>query len=196
MEQLKEGQEVIFTIKDTDYIYEITQDERGKYIVIEQGKNNGEPWPTISLEQLPTQGTANEKVQIKVTATVQETKKTKKVEKVINKTTGEEKGYVSGGIIFEVEENGTYEFEAVADNGKTRRAKITINVESGEIIKISAEPTTPRNTDKIEEQNGIETGPIKVSITFGNINLSNTDKYQYRIGKEGSWQTATEKNEQ
>lgn len=188
------GENAFNVITDKDCIYEITQDENGKYIVIEQGKNNGEPWPTISLEQLPTQGNADEKVQIKVIASVVETSKTKKVDKVINNTTGEEKKYASGGIIFEVSQNGTYEFEAVADNGKTRRAKITINVESGDIIKISAEPTTPRNTDKTEAQNGIETGPIKVSITFGNINLSNTDKYQYRIGKEGSWQTATEKN--
>lgn len=183
-----------YVVIDSNYIYEITQTEDGKFDITGGGKDNGEPWPTISLEQLPTQGTAGEKIQIKVVASVKETSKTKKVEKVINQTTKEEKEYVSGGIIFEVEQNGTYEFEAVADNGKTRKAKIIVNIESGEIIKISAQPTTPRNTVKTEMQNGVETGPIKVSITFGNINLSNNDKYQYKIGKDGTWQTSAEKN--
>lgn len=183
-----------YIVIDNNCVYEITQTEEGKFEITGQGKDNGEPWPTISLEQLPTQGNANEKVRIKVTASVVQTKKTKKVEKIVNNTTKEEKEYVSGGVIFEVEENGTYEFEAIADNGKTRKAKITVNVESGEIIRILAEPTTPRNTIKAGTQNGIETGPIKVKITFGNINLNNSDKYQYKIGKDGEWQIATEKN--
>ena len=179
-----------------NFVYEITSTQDGKFDITGQGKDNGEPWPTISLEQLPAQGNIDEKIQIKVIATVEETSVTKKVQKVINNTTGEENEYVSGGIIFEVVGNGTYEFEAIADNGKTRKAKITVNVENGETIQISAEPTTPRNTIKTEMQNDVETGPIKVNITFGNINLENDDKYQYRIGKDGIWQTTTQKNVQ
>ena len=77
-----------------NFVYEITSTQDGKFDITGQGKDNGEPWPTISLEQLPTQGNIDEKIQIKVIATVEETSVTKKVQKVINNTTGEEKEYV------------------------------------------------------------------------------------------------------
>lgn len=94
-------------------------------------------------------------------------------------------------MIFELTDNGEYTFKATTNKGKTKLVKINVNVVSGGIIGITVQPTTPRNTIQEGTQNGVATGPIVVSISYGEINLTNTDRYQYRIGRDGTWQVAS-----
>lgn len=60
-----ENKGVIRIITTDGYIYEVTMEEEKNYTV-SQGKDDGEPYPTISLEVLPLQGMKNEKIQIKI----------------------------------------------------------------------------------------------------------------------------------
>ena len=186
----KESDDTVRIISTDRIIVDIKFTPFDGFELIEQGLDDGEPYPTISVEQIPMEGTAGEKIKIKVTASVETTKETTGITTIENVTTGESKDYVEGGVIFEVTTNGEYTFKAITNKGKTKIAKININVVSGGIIGIEIQPTTPRNTQKEGSQNGVETGPIAVNITYGEIDLSNSDRYQYRIGKEGSWQNA------
>lgn len=187
----KESEDKVRVISTDRIIVDIVFTPFNEFEVIGQGQDDGEPYPTISLEQLPTEGTAGETIKIKVTAEVEVIKETTGVTTIENVTTGEEKEYTEGGVIFEVTNNGEYTFKAITNKGKTALAKININIASGGVIDIGIEPTTPRNTQNVGSKNGIATGPIEVSIQYGEIDLSNSDRYQYRIGKEGSWQTAS-----
>ena len=59
-----------------------------------------------------------------------------------------------------------------------------------EDINIKADVTTQRNTSFSGDNNGVEAGPITVTISYGDVTLANQDKYQYKIGIEGEWKTA------
>ena len=186
----KESDDTVRIISTDSVIIDIKVTSNGGYELISQGVDDGEPYPTMTIEQLPTEGIAGEKIKIKVTASVEQTKETTGITTIENVTTGETKDYTEGGVIFEVLTNGEYTFKATTNKGKTKTAKINVNIAEGGAIGITIEPTTPRNTTKTETQNGIETGPIKVNISYGKIELTNTDKYQYRIGTKGEWQTS------
>lgn len=164
--------------------------ENGNFTLESQGKDDGEPYPTIKLEQLPGEGLPGETIKIKVTATVNATGKTTGIQTVENMTTGESKPYEEGGVIFEVSQNGEYIFKATTNVGKSQKAKIVINVSTGGPINISIVPTTPRNTIKEGTKNQIATGPITVNIRWGETNIARNDKFQYRIGTEGGWQVS------
>lgn len=186
----KESDDTVRIISTDSVIIDIKFTPDGGYELISQGVDDGEPYPTMTIEQLPTEGIAGEKIKIKVTASVEQTKETTGITTIENVTTGEAKDYTEGGVIFEVLTNGEYTFKATTNKGKTKTAKINVNIAEGGVIGITIEPTTPRNTTKTGTQNGIEAGPIKVSINYGEIELTNADKYQYRIGTEGEWQTS------
>lgn len=186
----KESEDIVRIISTDSVIVDIKFTPHDGYELIDQGLDDGEPYPTMTLEQLPTEGIAGEKIKIKVTASVEQTKETTGITTIENVTTGETKDYTEGGVVFEVLTNGEYTFKATTNKGKTKTAKINVNIAEAGVIGITIEPTTPRNTTKTGTQNGIEAGPIKVSISYGEIELTNEDKYQYRIGTEGEWQTS------
>ena len=186
----KESEDTVRIISTDRIIVDIEFTPFNGFEMIEQGLDDGEPYPNIQVEQLPTEGVAGEKIKIKVTASVEVRGETTGIATVENVTTGDTKEYTEGGVIFEVTDNGEYTFKATTNKGKTKLAKINIHIATGGVIGITIQPTTPRNTIKEGNQNGVATGPITVSISYGEIELSNRDKYQYRIGKEGSWQTA------
>lgn len=162
--------------------------ENESFVIEEQGKDDGEPYPTIKLTQLPGEGEIGETIQIKVEASVKTTDKTTKIETVENVTTGESKEYIEGGVIFEVTTNGEYVFKATTNMGKSIIEKIEVNVSTGGPIDIGIEPTTPRNTLKEGSQNQVATGPITVNIIYGKTFINREDKYQYKIGEKGDWQ--------
>ena len=178
---LEENQ--IKVITQDKYIIIAKIEENGKITYLPIEKDDGEPYPSLELEVLPLEGTENEKIKIKVIATVEKIGKTKKVEEIILENTGERKKYIEDGVIFEVEEDGIYKFKAITDQGKNRSKKIEIISK----ITINAEPKTSRNTESAGTQNGVETGPITVTITYGKNNYTK----QYKVGNE-NWQTATE----
>ena len=187
----KESEDTVRIISTDRIIVDIKFTPFNGFEMIEQGLDDGEPYPTITIEQIPMEGIAGETIKIKVTASVQTTGETTGITTVENVTTGESKEYTEGGVIFEVTTNGEYTFKATTNKGKTKLGKININVVDGGVIEISIDPTTPRNTTKVGTQNGVATGPIKATINYGEIELTNSDRYQYRIGTEGSWQTAS-----
>ncbi len=187
---VKEESDSKLQVTTTDgYLFLVTWSNEN-YIVESQGKDDGEPYPTISLEQLPTSGVPGEVIKIKVTATVNRGGNTKGIQTVENMTTGESKQYEEGGVIFEVSQNGEYIFKATTNAGKSKTSKILVNVSTGGPINISIVPTTPRNTIKEGSQNQIATGPIDVNIRWGETNIERNDKFQYRIGTQGEWQTS------
>ena len=173
------------------YIIVVEIDEDGTVKIIEEGPDDGEPYPSITLTQLPLEGTENEKIKIKVEAEVEKTSKTKKVTTVRivkPERMKQEKEYTEGGVIFEVTENGVYTFEAETNMGKTKRKTIEINISKPESdIEITSEPTTPRNTESTGTQNGIAKGPINVEIKYGN----NSYIKQYRKETDENWTTVT-----
>ena len=173
------------------YIIVVEIDEDGTVKIIEEGPDDGEPYPSITLTQLPLEGTENEKIKIKVEAEVEKTSKTKKVTTVRivkPERMKQEKEYTEGGVIFEVTENGVYTFEAETNMGKTKRKTIEINISKPESdIEITSEPTTPRNTESTGTQNGIEKGPINVEIKYGD----NSYIKQYRKETDESWTTVS-----
>ena len=186
----EESEDTVRIITDEFFVFDV-KIEGYDYQIIEQGRDDGEPYPTIQAEQMPMQGTAGEKIKVKVTASVEIKGETTGIDNIENVTTGEIKGYEEGGVIFELTDNGEYTFKATTNKGKTKLVKINVNVVSGGIIGITVQPTTPRNTIQEGTQNGVATGPIVVSISYGEINLTNTDRYQYRIGRDGTWQVAS-----
>lgn len=174
------------TTKD-GYLFSITLDNEN-FILESQGKDDGEPYPTLTLEQLPASGLPGEVIRIKATATVNKGENTTGIQTVENMTTGESKAYTEGGVIFEVNQNGEYIFKATTNVGKSKTSKILVNVSTGGPINISIVPTTPRNTINEGSQNQVATGPIDVNIRWGETNIERDDKFQYRIGTQGEWQ--------
>ena len=173
------------------YIIVVEIDEDGTVKIIEEGPDDGEPYPSITLTQLPLEGTENEKIKIKVEAEVEKTSKTKKVTTVRivkPERMKQEKEYTEGGVIFEVTENGVYTFEAETNMGKTKRKTIEINISKPESdIEITSEPTTPRNTESTGTQNGIAKGPINVEIKYGDSSFEK----QYKKETDENWTTVT-----
>ena len=150
---------------------------------------DGEPYPKIKLEQLPLEGNEDEKVKIKVNASVEKKGKTKKIEKIElikEGTVLTERTYDNLEVedIFEIETNGIYTFKATTDQAKSRSKKIEINIEETDsTIEIDHDIKTPRNTTEIGSKNGIETGPIQVTIKYE----ENGFKRQYKKETDEEW---------
>jgi len=79
--------------------------------------------------------------------------------------------------------NGMYFITATDGNGiMTAYTVMVVNIITMDPIKVSVDPGTPRNTTKTGTQNGVDTGPITVTLKYGEAAiLKNTDKYQYQI---------------
>ena len=150
---------------------------------------DGEPYPKIKLEQLPLEGNEDEKVKMKVNASVEKKGKTKKIEKIElikEGTVLTERTYDNLEVedIFEIETNGIYTFKATTDQAKSRSKKIEINIEETDsTIEIDHDIKTPRNTTEIGSKNGIETGPIQVTIKYE----ENGFKRQYKKETDEEW---------
>lgn len=69
------------------------------------------------------------------------------------------------------------------------RPSLYISMDTDDIT-ITPDVITPRNTTFTGDNNGVEAGPITVTITYGESDLVNNDKYQYKIGTEGEWKTS------
>ena len=173
------------------YVIVVEIDEDGTVRIIEEGLDDGEPYPSLILTQLPLEGTEKENIKIKAEAEVTKTSKTKKVTivRIVKpESMKQEKEYLEGGVIFEVTENRVYTFEAETNMGKIKKKTIEINIAKPESdIEITSEPITPRNTKETGTQNGIAKGPIAVNITYGD----NSFEKQYKIGTNGSWTNVT-----
>ena len=169
------------------YVIVVEIDEDGTVKIIEEGPDDGEPYPSLKLTQEPYNEDDGDTIRIKVEAEVEKTSKTKKVTTVRivkPERMKQEKEYTEGGVIFEVTENGVYTFEAETNMGKTKRKTIEINISKPESdIEITSEPTTPRNTESTGTQNGIAKGPINVEIKYGD----NSYIKQYRKETDESW---------
>lgn len=86
--------------------------------------------------------------------------------------------------IFEIETNGIYIFKATTDKAKSRSKKIEINIEgTNSTIEIDQDIKTPRNTIEAGIKNGIETGPIIVTIKYEENGL----KKQYKKENDEEW---------
>ena len=191
VENIEEDQIKVIT-KDK-YIIIAKIGEDGSVEIVAEGKDDGEPYPSLTLTQEPYNEDDGEIIKIKVEAEVEKTSKTKKVTTVrIVKPENmkQEKEYTEGGVIFEVTGNGVYTVEAESNMGKTRRKTIEINIAKPESdIEIASEPITARNTESTGTQNGIAKGPINVEIKYGD----NSYIKQYRKETDESWTTVSEK---
>ena len=185
VEKIEEDQIKVIT-KDK-YIIIAKIGEDGSVEIVAEGKDDGEPYPSLTLTQEPYNEEDGEIIKIKVEAEVEKTSKTKKVTTVRivkPERMKQEKEYTEGGVIFEVTENGVYTFEAETNMGKTKRKTIEINISKPESdIEITSEPTTPRNTESTGIQNGIAKGPINVEIKYGD----NSYIKQYRKETDENW---------
>ena len=185
VEKIEEDQIKVIT-KDK-YIIIAKIGEDGSVEIVAEGKDDGEPYPSLTLTQDPYNEDDGEIIKIKVEAEVEKTSKTKKVTTVrIVKPENmkQEKEYTEGGVIFEVTGNGVYTIEAESNMGKTRRKTIEINIAKPESdIEIASEPITARNTESTGTQNGIAKGPINVEIKYGD----NSYIKQYRKETDESW---------
>ena len=190
VEKIEEDQIKVIT-KDK-YIIIAKIDKDGNVEIVAEGKDDGEPYPSLTLTQEPYNEDEGKTIKIKVEAEVEKTSKTKKVTTVRivkPESMKQEKEYTEGGVIFEVTENEVYTFEAETNMGKTKRKTIEINISKPESdIEITSEPITPRNTESTGMQNGIAKGPINVKITYGD----NSYIKQYKKETDESWTTVTE----
>ena len=183
-------------VTEDNYVIIAKIDENGNITYETIEKDNDEPYPTLSVEVLePEQGTESTKVKIKVIAEVKKVKNTKKIAKIElikNGKTLQTQNYNDSKVeaIFEVEENGTYRVKATTDQNKSSTKNAVVNTQAIQVpIQMSAEPTTPRNTEKTGRQNGVEAGPITVTIIYGETDLQK----QYQIGNS-DWQTVNDTN--
>ena len=187
VEKVDEEPKQLKVITTDKYIIVVEIDEDGTVKIIEEGPDDGEPYPSLKLTQEPYNEDDGATIRIKVEAEVEKTTKTKKVTTVRivkPESMKEEKEYAEGGVIFEVTENGVYTFEAETNMGKTKRKTIEINISKPESdIEITSKPTTPRNTKETGTQNGIAKGPINVEIKYGD----NSYIKQYRKETDESW---------
>ena len=187
VEKVDEEPKQLKVITTDKYIIVVEIEEDGTVKIIEEGPDDGEPYPSLKLTQEPYNEDDGATIRIKVEAEVEKTTKTKKVTTVRivkPESMKEEKEYAEGGVIFEVTENGVYTFEAETNMGKTKRKTIEINISKPESdIEITSKPTTPRNTKETGTQNGIAKGPINVEIKYGD----NSYIKQYRKETDESW---------
>ena len=178
----------VITVEDYIIIAQIWDD--GDLDIINAGKDNEEPYPVISIEQ---EVVDENTIKLKVIATVTTTDKTKGIDTVTFVDTGDViNNYNAGDVLtFNVTESGKYTFEAVTNMGKTTRQSVVVKIKSSEAdIQIASEPTTSRNTLKTGKLNGVDAGPIEVSIDYGYTKLLK----QYKLGEDGTWTNVDSQN--
>ena len=67
----KESEDTVRIISTDRIIVDIKFTPFNGFEMIEQGLDDGEPYPNIQVEQMPMEGTAGEKIKVKVTASVE-----------------------------------------------------------------------------------------------------------------------------
>ena len=97
--------------------------------------------------------------------------------------------YTLRGRSYYYSSNVTYRESSNSSNEIGFRPSLYISMDT-ENINIKADVTTQRNTSFTGDNNGVEAGPITVTISYGDVTLANEDKYQYKIGIEGEWKTS------
>ena len=178
----------VITVEDYIIIAQIWDD--GDLDIINAGKDNEEPYPVISIGQ---EVVDENTIKLKVIADVTTTDKTKGIDTVTFVNTGDAiKNYNTGDVLtFNVTKSGKYTFEAVTNMGKTTRQSVVVKIKSSEAdIQIASEPTTSRNTLKTGKLNGVDAGPIEVSIDYGYTKLLK----QYKLGEDGTWTNVDSQN--
>ena len=78
VENVDEEPKQLKVITTDKFIIVVEIDEDGTVNIIEEGPDDGEPYPSLTLTQLPLEGIENEKIEIKAEAEVVKTSKTKK----------------------------------------------------------------------------------------------------------------------
>ena len=94
---------------------------------------------------------------------------------------------------FNLTANGTYIIRVTTTDGKvTEKSVFIAQIGSLLPIGVTITPEEPRNTVSEGTQNGVETGPITVTLKYSeNVTFDNEDRYQYQIGSTtGTWTTA------
>ena len=188
-DELEEDEIKVITTDNFRIVAKIDDDGKVTFIEEESGIEDGEPYPKIVLEQIPLEGNEGEKIKVKVKASVEKKGKTKKIEKIElikEDTVLAERIYDNLEVedIFEIETNGIYTFKATTDQAKSRSKKLEINIEETDsTIEIDHDIKTPRNTTEIGIKNGIETGPIQVTIKYEENGL----KRQYKKETDTEW---------
>lgn len=76
--------------------------------------------------------------------------------------------------------------------GAFRPTIAVIDEHPTENITITSDVTTPRNTSFTGDNNGVEAGPITVTINYGETSLQK----QYKEGISGAWKTVSENTKQ
>ena len=91
-------------------------------------------------------------------------------------------------------DNGTYTVKVTTQDGKVTEKEITVsNISVLLPIKYVITPEIPVNTIKTGTQNGVEAGPISVTVKYSDApNLTNKDKYQYKKENDENWTTLEE----
>ena len=190
VEDVKDDENKIKVITVEDYIIIAQIWDDGDLDIINAGKDNEEPYPVISIGQ---EVVDENTIKLKVIADVTTTDKTKGIDTVTFVNTGDAiKNYNTGDVlIFNVTKSGKYTFEAVTNMGKTTRQSVVVKIKSSEAdIQIASEPTTSRNTLKTGKLNGVDAGPIEVSIDYGYTKLLK----QYKLGEDGTWTNVDSQN--
>ena len=72
------------------------------------------------------------------------------------------------------------------------RPSLYIPIDTNETT-ITSDITTPRNTTFTGDNNGVPAGPITVTLAYGESDLINQDKYQYKVGTDGEWQVSEDR---
>ena len=190
VEDVKDDENKIKVITVEDYIIIAQIWDDGDLDIINAGKDNEEPYPVISIGQ---EVVDENTIKLKVIADVTITDKTKGIDTVTFVNTGDAiKNYNKGDVLtFNVTKSGKYTFEAVTNMGKTTRQSVVVKIKSSEAdIQIASEPTTSRNTLKTGKLNGVDAGPIEVSIDYGYTKLLK----QYKLGEDGTWTNVDSQN--
>ena len=190
VEDVKGDENKIKVITVEDYIIVAQIWDDGDLDIINAGKDNEEPYPVISIGQ---EVVDENTIKLKVIADVTTTDKTKGIDTVTFVNTGDAiKNYNKGDVLtFNVTKSGKYTFEAVTNMGKTTRQSVVVKIKSSEAdIQIASEPTTSRNTLKTGKLNGVDAGPIEVSIDYGYTKLLK----QYKLGEDGTWTNVDSQN--
>ena len=190
VEDVKDDENKIKVITVEDYIIIAQIWDDGDLDIINAGKDNEEPYPVISIGQ---EVVDENTIKLKVIADVTTTDKTKGIDTVTFVNTGDAiKNYNTGDVLtFNVTKSGKYTFEAVTNMGKTTRQSVVVKIKSSEAdIQIASEPTTSRNTLKTGKLNGVDAGPIEVSIDYGYTKLLK----QYKLGEDGTWTNVDSQN--
>ena len=190
VEDVKDDENKIRVITVENYIIVAQIWDDGDLDIINSGKDNEEPYPVISIDQ---EVVDENTIKLKVIATVTTTDKTKGIDTVTFINTGDVVNNYRAGdeLTFNVTKSGKYTFEAVTNMGKATKQSVMVKIESAEAdIQIASEPTTSRNTLKTGKLNGVDAGPIEVSIDYGYTKLLK----QYKLGEDGTWTNVDSQN--